>query len=163
MIIRFTRARLGSQDTLTCVRDDGSTTITRLNQNVGAEHDLVHYVVETTLGRRDSFYGLVARGWQVQDFDVPGAAKALNLPDEAGQTEHIVAALQLDLRDALNGDVASAVKATCAAGRRPSPPPADSDLAPQRVQIMKEQVQSLLRQWQALGPGDSMELEFPSA
>ena len=35
---------------------------------MGVLHDLIHYVVETTLGYREAFFGLLAAGWDIQDF-----------------------------------------------------------------------------------------------
>lgn len=77
---------IGKPNTLVCTRDDGSTSITRLN--IPAEHDLCHYVVETTLGFRDAFYGLVAGVMEIQDFNAPGTA--MTLPREALYAEFIV-------------------------------------------------------------------------
>jgi hypothetical protein len=59
---------------LTCIRADGSTT---WQQQKGAHgrffplHDLTHYAVETVLGRRTGFFGLVADGWDIADFGQP--------------------------------------------------------------------------------------------
>ena len=44
--------------TLTCVRDDGSVTWTHLPRGI-VQHDFAHYVIETTLGLKNAFLGLV--------------------------------------------------------------------------------------------------------
>ena len=57
-----------------CHRADGTTTWQR---NDGARgsffvvHDLTHYAVETILGHRRGFWGMVADGWNVTDFGAP--------------------------------------------------------------------------------------------
>ena len=53
---------------LSCVRADGTTTWQRQEGSQGAFfplHDLTHYSVETVLGFRRAFYGLVAEGWDL--------------------------------------------------------------------------------------------------
>ena len=80
LLIRITKGK-GKPDTLTCRRPNGSSTWARCPGP--AQHDLIHYAVETVLGLKHSFYSLVAQGYDIADFEVPGARKALNLPDEA--------------------------------------------------------------------------------
>ena len=57
-------------DTLTCIRDDGSATWMHIHRGF-VQHDFAHYVVETTLGFQDSFFGLVAKGYNIPDFSLP--------------------------------------------------------------------------------------------
>ena len=59
---------------LTCVRADGTSTWQTPKAAQGhffAQHDLTHYAVETILGCRQGFYGLLADGWNITDFGVP--------------------------------------------------------------------------------------------
>src|SRR5688500_19207965 len=69
--IRMKRGRDGP-NTLVCIRPDGSQTIQH-DKTGGffAVHDLTHYAVETVLGHRRGFYGLVAEGWDLGDFGAP--------------------------------------------------------------------------------------------
>ena len=73
LLIRMQKKRDGSV-THTCVRRDGSATWQR-HQGAQARffpfHDLTHYAVETVLGMRRGFYGLVAEGWDFADFGTP--------------------------------------------------------------------------------------------
>jgi len=102
MLIRFSRPK--GVPVLTCVRDDGRATYSKSRHGeFFALHDLLHYAVESTLGLRDSFFGLVARGWTIADFDGPGVLE--KLPPEAGQTEFIVGLL---LQDYMAGEPGSA-------------------------------------------------------
>ncbi|HKB91395.1 MAG TPA: hypothetical protein VKC60_12825 [Opitutaceae bacterium] len=61
MRVRFAK-RSGKADLLTCVRDDGSETTGEMPKQGILPHDAFHYVVETTLDWRDSFFGQVACG-----------------------------------------------------------------------------------------------------
>lgn len=58
--------------TLTCVRDDGTVTGQRQDDNgFFVQHDLTHYAVETTLRLNKAFFGLLASGWDISDFGSP--------------------------------------------------------------------------------------------
>jgi len=82
---------------LRCERTDGSVTWQRhpeKNSRFFPLHDLTHYAVETTLGLREAFYGLVARGWDLRDFGTPWPRG--QLPVEACVSEFLVGALDLE-------------------------------------------------------------------
>ena len=76
---------------LTCIRRDGTTTWQRQRGSLGAvfpPHDLTHYAVEQALGIRHGFYGLIADGWNIEDFAKPWPKGTI--PDEAQEVELIV-------------------------------------------------------------------------
>ena len=78
--------------TVSFVRADGSSTSGRLGAgDFGPVHDLTHYAVETTLGLRQGFYGLLAAGWNIPDFEVKGTGA--RLPDEAIVAECLIGQL----------------------------------------------------------------------
>jgi hypothetical protein len=71
-------------------RADGTATWQRTRGATGAffpPHDLTHYAVETVLGHRRGFYGLVAEGWDLGDFGAPWPRGRL---DDADPSELIV-------------------------------------------------------------------------
>jgi hypothetical protein len=66
------------------------------------DHDLCHFAVEITLQFKNGFYGLIDRGFNISDFELPRNERPLelipaNLPLEAQQTEFIVNLLQTEL------------------------------------------------------------------
>ena len=70
LLIRIKKKTDGSA-ALSCLRADGSVTWQRQDGVLGRFfpiHDLTHYAVETVLGHRKGFYGLVAEGWDLSDF-----------------------------------------------------------------------------------------------
>jgi hypothetical protein len=75
---------------LRCARQDGSVTWQKQARHAAhfALHDLTHYAVETGLGYRHGFFGLIAQGWEVEDTTGKGARGAL--PSEAIEVERIV-------------------------------------------------------------------------
>lgn len=121
MIIRFKKSRSNEPHALSCIRSDGSTTWTRLRLPV--QHDLIHYAVETTLGLRDSFYGLVAGGVDITDFEKPKAEQKFDLTVEAVHTEYMVGLFQMELT---NGepyeDFNAQLWAMCEQNRFSAPP-----------------------------------------
>jgi hypothetical protein len=85
-------------DRLRYLRADGSSTETAMPRQGTLPHDLIHYVVETGLGLRNGFTGLVARGanatFAMQTTHEPAGK---DVAAEAIQVEGIVEALQTQL------------------------------------------------------------------
>lgn len=99
MIIRFKKGKNRHKhrpDTLTCIRDDGTVTWTHIHRGF-VQHDFAHYVVETTLGFQNAFFGLVAKGYDIPDFSLPTSERPFKIPKEAMVAEPIVALLQAEL------------------------------------------------------------------
>lgn len=92
MLLRFKKTRDGC--VLTCIRNDGSVDIQRSSQGAFfALHDLLHYAVETTLGFRQAFLGLLASGWSFHTFEDHDDPRYQSMPAEALVAEHLVAIL----------------------------------------------------------------------
>ena len=109
MVIRFKKGKnqwKHKPDTLTCIRDDGSITWTHLHRGF-VHHDFAHYVVETTLGFENAFFGIVAKGRDIPDFSEPKAKRPFEIPKEAMDTEPIVALLQADFPNTPNAQDAN--------------------------------------------------------
>lgn len=160
VMVKF-KKRGESDPVVTFVRDDGSSTSGRLGSGgFGAVHDLAHYAVETTLGLRSGFYGLLAQGWDIPDFEVKGTAR--QLPDEAVVAECIIGQLGNALfagrepsADEFNWLVRSAVD-----GVRPGAVvPA---ISVETLRLIWRTLDALLARWRALPPGDTLELDFPA-
>jgi len=75
---------------LRCTRADGSVSWQKQVRHSAhfALHDLTHYAVETALGYRRGFFGLIAEGWEIEDTTGKGSRGAL--PEEALEAEKIV-------------------------------------------------------------------------
>ena len=82
---------------LSCTRSNGTVTWQRQRGAQGMffpRHDLTHYAVETVLGFRSAFYGLIADGWDLSDFGPPWPRG--RIPEEAGVAELIVGFLDAE-------------------------------------------------------------------
>lgn len=96
LLIRIKKKNDGSA-ALSCTRSDGSVTWQRQDGQQGQFfplHDLTHYAVESTLGFRRAFYGLLAEGWDIGVFEAPG--QAARMPDDAFLAELIVGLLDVE-------------------------------------------------------------------
>ncbi len=158
MTIRLTQGK-NKPDTLTCLRDDGSCTWTVLN--LTPAHDLGHYAIETTLGFRDAFFGLLAQGWAIQDFGQPDPMtgdKPAN-PTEAIQAEALAGLLDMERRSHLPPDYAefhAMLVSACAGLNVPLPA-----LSQGQLEAIRSRHLELLHQWAELPEGETLELPFP--
>lgn len=152
---------------LTCTRADGTSTYSKSRHAFFGPHDLMHYAVETTLGLRQSFFGLVASGWSLTSFDELGSEGdgSRELPAEAALTEFIVAEFQ---REQAQGEPMSAEEfnrslRACVAGAKPGKPPLPHPrpLSEDDLRRVRETFAALLHRYRSLGEGERMELEFP--
>ena len=87
---------------LTVQRADGSATWSKLHPGMEL-HDLAHYAVEQSLGLEEAFYGLLAEGFAISDFELPKEQRpqrlqTANLPPESIQTEHLINLLMTELQ-----------------------------------------------------------------
>ena len=158
MTIRLTKGK-NKMNTLVCVRDDGSRTWIALN--LPPAHDLGHYAIETTLGFRNAFFGLLTQGWGIEDFGRPDplTGEKPTIPSEALQTEAIAGLLDMEQRSrhAPNYAEFDALLA-CACAGMGLPAPA---LTMAQLDAIRGRHTDLLHQWIALPEGETLNLSFP--
>jgi hypothetical protein len=153
--ITLTRGK-DAKDVLAITRADGSRTWSRESQPFLSFHDLAHYVVESTLGMQNGFYGLVAQGWDITTF--ADKTKAKDIPPEAIWVEHAVNLLMLhnsqgplsagEFNDAIGQEAATRGEAFLR-------PITDAELT-----AMTSLLNELHYRWRKLQPGESIELAF---
>jgi len=136
---------------LRCTRPDGSVAWQKQARHAAhfALHDLTHFAVETVLGCRRGFFGLISEGWDFEDATGKGTRGAL--PEEANQVERIVG-----LFDAERASPASwtAAEFNQFAGR----PVTEAEI--QRVCELRA---ALFQRWFAVAPGQALVLKFAPA
>lgn len=159
LTIRIKKKNDGSA-ALSCVRADGSATWQRqegANGRFFPIHDLTHYAVETVLGLRRGFYGLVSEGWDIDDFGAPWAKGPM--PPETGHAELIVGFFDTDraggTRSTAEEFNTSAATFVTARGGTAPPDLTDEDLARIRLRLSE-----LLAGWRETPVGDALELVF---
>jgi hypothetical protein len=137
--------------TLRCTRKDGSATWQKQTKHAAhfVLHDLTHYAVETALGYRRGFFGLIDEGWDLDDTTGKGARGFL--PPEAVEVERIVG-----LFDSERG---SGILWTAEEFSEFAPRPlSDAD-----IQSVRKLRGALFQQWFALESGQKLELKFELA
>ncbi|MCL6267408.1 hypothetical protein [Flagellimonas myxillae] len=160
MKIQFKKRR-GKPSILNCIREDGSTTWSEIHPNFEI-HDFAHFAVETVLGFTQAFYGLLASGFNIEDFELPRDQRPEelipdNLPVESLQTEHIVNLLTTAMQNGAGDfDLISTLKEILAENGLPYPP----DLTSETLGRIQENLNDLLEQWDKLEEGSTMELNF---
>ena len=133
---------------LRCTRQDGSVTWQKQRKHSAhfALHDLTHYSVESVLGYRRGFFGLIAEGWDVDD--TTGKGSRGSLPAEALEVERIVG-----LFDA---ERAGGELWTCEQFNENGP----RRLSEADIQNVRSLRSDLFQKWSLVAPGKKLELTF---
>ncbi len=133
---------------LRCTRADGSVTWQKQTRHAAhfALHDLTHFAVETALGYRQGFFGLIASGWEVEDTTGKGARGPL--PAEALEVERLVGLFDTERA---SGVLPKAVEFSEFSPR----PLSDADLG--NIRTLRA---ALFEQWRAVAPGQALQLTF---
>lgn len=146
---------------LRCTREDGTTTWQKqegANAAFFPLHDLTHYAVETELGIRDAFYGLVAQGWEIEE--TTGKSPRGALPEIALFVENVVGTLDTE-RGSGSRWTAAEFNDSCARfaanGGRAAPRPLTDD----ELSLIRKRRAELFAQWSAVPVGQSLDLYFP--
>ena len=145
-------------DNLRYVRADGSQSYSSMPRQGTLPHDLVHYVVESTLPLRHGFLSLVAAGADalfvmetVHDRSNPA------VDTEAAQAEAVVEALQTQLWSGAFDTEAFLEGARLALAARDKP---TFDFASIDPRILYDRALELLERWQRVPFHQAMELDF---
>lgn len=135
---------------LTCIRVDGTRTWARLHPFFPT-HDLAHCAVESVLGFDQAFFGLIAAGWDIDDFTAPG--RAVQLPAQALLAERIVGHIERGL--ATNAAALADALATEAPAAETAP------VTDAQLDTIRDLLADLIAAWRALSPGETLRVRFP--
>lgn len=159
--IRFKKNADGAV-ALTCTRADGTATWQRQDgRRAGffALHDLTHFAVESVLGCREAFYGLIANGWNITDFE----SRIDQLAGEALRVETLVGLLDTERADGvprtaeeLNSQAAMHYESRGGSDE----PPVVTEGQLGEIRRLRD---VLFSRWASVPAGESLELEFDAA
>lgn len=160
MKIQFKKQN-GKPCILSCIRDNGTMTWVKMYPGIEA-HDLGHYAVETVLHFKHAFYGMVARGSNIEDFELPrdkrpDAVLPKNLHHEALISEHLVNLIMVKaqtMEDRM--DILNQLRSILNENGLPFP----ENLTKENMEKIWSAFLGLNTQWKQLPIGEIMELEF---
>jgi len=160
LVVRIKKKTDGSA-ALSCVRADGSTTWQRQEGQLGRFfplHDLTHLAVESVLGLRRAFFGLLAEGWDISDFGKPD--RKIDMTTDAGVAEIIVGLFDLERRtgERPSADELNAQLVSYYADHRLRVP--SLRLSESEVEQIRATRAELLSRWHALPAGEALVLPF---
>jgi hypothetical protein len=160
LIIEFAKQK-DETSVLQCVRADGSMTWQKQEGKHAAFfplHDLTHYAVETELGFRRGFYGLIADGWEIAETTGKTARGAL--PNEALEVEYLVSAFSAE-RAGGSPSAAEDFNELAATFARAKEMPEPRQLSDDELSRVRTRFVELVERWRSLSPGGTLKLEFP--
>lgn len=160
MRVQFKKGK-NREDVLHCSRPDGTNTWAKIADGMMV-HELIHLAVEKELDYQNAFYGLLAKGYDISDFEKSSASKpwelkGKNLPPEAIWSEHIVHMFTLEyfegskLQD-IGAQINHNIKASGYQGLL---------ISQTNVQNIRKTIQVLLKEWDMLPTGQAIEKTFP--
>jgi len=161
VIIEFAKRKDGNT-VLRCVRDDGSSTWQR-NENQQARffpvHDLLHYAVESELEFAQGFFGLIAAGWNIDE--TTGKSARGPLPPDALEVEHIVSSFTAEWNSEADWTAVdfNEQAASFARTRGWCAPRALTD---EQLGRVRDRFRELVARWRDLPEGEILRLQFPT-
>jgi hypothetical protein len=160
LIIEFAKQKDGSV-VLHCTRGDGSVSWQKQEGKQAAFfplHDLMHYAVETELGFRRGFFGLIAEGWEIAE--TTGKTDRGALPNEALEVEYLVSSFTAEWNSDPGWSAADFNdQARAFAATRKLPPP--RSLNEEELARVRNRFKELCARWRNLPAGETLRLEFP--
>ncbi|HYH78473.1 MAG TPA: hypothetical protein VEX86_01705 [Longimicrobium sp.] len=158
-VLKFAKTRHGAP-VLSVTRRDG-TVVWQKQSAFFPVHDLTHYAIETTLGLRQAFWGMMADGWEFGDFGtpwprgpMPNLADAMLAEVSTGWFDNFGSSFDDDAEGAAE---LNAHLATYSAQHGLAPPRTVTADEFGRIRRLRDE---LAARWYALGPRESLELPF---
>ena len=145
---------------LKCIREDGSTTWQRQRGRSAGFfplHDLTHFAIETELGLRQAFYGLMADGWDIEE--TTGKSARGSLPSEAYAVERLVGLFDLERAGSAFWSAAE-VNAHCYGAEASPGQSLPRPITEEDLDRIRTRISELLGQWALLPSGGTLELSF---
>lgn len=142
-------------------RSDGSKTYSKLEPDFEI-HDIAHFVVEKQLNCKNAFYGMLAQGYRIDEFQLPKEVRprALwpqNMPQEAFVTEHLVNLLTIDfMQSETEMDIAKILESILKDKGLPFPSTLDNE----KLASIRNELSDLMAKWNELQRGKELKLRL---
>lgn len=153
MKISFTKKKEGSR-IISCRRKDGTITWMH-SSNFFVLHDICHYVVETNLKLSEAFYGMLASGISITDFELPKEQRPFQLTKEAILAENLVNLLGIEYTQRYLDNFSETLSASYKA---------DNDILATlnngMLRKIREEIWLAMNRWNKLEEGKTLTFEF---
>jgi hypothetical protein len=158
------KKKIDGSAALSCTRADGTVTWQRQDGQLGQFfplHDLTHLAVESVLGLRRAFYGLLVEGWDITSFPKPEFRD--KLPHDALFAELIVGYFDLERRTGERPTADELNEKAAAYFSDNGQPAAPFQLSQGQVERIRAVRGEHFARWTSLASGDALELPFDCA
>ena len=152
MLIKITKKN--NRNTLVCTREDGTFTKSELGPKLPF-HDMAHYVMEKKFNIQGGFYGMIAKGYSVEQLSDKNIIKTLG--EESWLSEILARALgSLHTRACSKEQFIPLIQEELS-GKYTIPMPAITE---ETVSEILDEYRALIERWNALPNGGSVKLQF---
>ena len=161
MLVRFTR-RPDGRHRLTIVRDDGSVSLGQVVPGFGPDaipHDLLHTVVEKTLGWRRGVYGMVNTGLEIAELLDPARKSSNRSEAELMHSEIVTNLLQAEIAYQGMDDSTFTDELRRQCTQAGLAVPVISDDMRRELRARRDDYQA---RWRELGMGETLEVDLGS-
>lgn len=155
MEIRFTKRKEG-KSVISCKRKDGSETWMNIS-SFFVLHDLCHLALENKLKWKKAFYGMLASGTDINDFELRKEQRTFQLTDEAIQVEHLVNLFTIEYNQDRFENFRTTIDNVCKQNGHNEEPPALSD---ETIEEIRNSFEGLVTQWNEIEDGKSLNFTF---
>jgi hypothetical protein len=157
MLVRFTKnSPAAAADTFTCGRADGSITTGEMPRQGVLPRAAICYVVESSLGWRDAFFGSIARGGQ-PEFRLGKPRRGDVKSAQRQQCTALVECLEAGLWGGATEPVAFGKMLRAASRAREVPAPR---ISAEKLEALRTALREFGAAWRPLHPGQSIERSF---
>lgn len=153
MEISFTKKKEGGH-IISCKRKDGTVTWMH-SGSFFVLHDICHYAVETKLGFKNAFYGMLDSGVSITDFELPKDQRPFELTEEAIFTEHVVNLLGIEYNQGRFNDFRVTLSASYKVDNA-----LPEELTDELLKDIREEIGVLMNKWGSLTEEETLTLEF---
>lgn len=145
-----------SPDVLTCRRNDDSICTATLSDG-SAYHDLAHFAIESKLGLTEGIWGKISEGYSFEEYNLPNEVRPFPISPQGYQAEFLATLIQSAVP---TGEISEfylqMLRDAASASGIPFPELPEPPILCELIAHAK----FLTRQWEALKPGESLELTF---
>lgn len=154
MEIKFAKKR--DKNVISCARADGSSTWMETDEFF-VQHDLMHYCVETVLQFKNAFFGMLAHGVSITDFELPKDKRPFAYTEQALVAESIVNLLSMErVIGPVENFTDTLVEAHAKLKHATSKPAVEEE----KLAIIRTKYAQLLQQWRDLPVNEALILHF---